>query len=218
MSFVQVRLPNSLPRSVDRTLGNCLRTLYCALPHTFSELRKLSKDNTRFFPTGRHFDGKGRRSWGPFLKSPEKPFVKLRPAYFVTLIFSYVVKGIKIKITAEFRATRRLRFENTKRIMSPEMHCLITAAPPTELQGQTGAGRGKRKCQLHGNEYVQVQGRVTFITNFGRVALIFRTNWMIDCYVKCKWESFLRREETWVPGENPRSQVEIDWNSAHIQH
>ena len=58
---------------------------------------------------------------GPFLESPEKPFVKLRPAYSVKLVFSYVVKGIKIKITAKFRASRRLRFEDTKRIMSPEM-------------------------------------------------------------------------------------------------
>ena len=31
-------------------------------------------------------------------------------------------------------------------------------------------------------------------------------------------ESILRREETGVPGGNPRSQVEIDWNSIHIQH
>jgi len=29
---------------------------------------------------------------------PEKPFVKLRPAYSVKLVFSYVVNGIKIKI------------------------------------------------------------------------------------------------------------------------
>ena len=28
----------------------------------------------------------------------------------------------------------------------------------------------------------------------------------------------MRREETGVPGDNPRSQVEIDWNSIHIQH
>ena len=53
------------------------------------------------------------------LFGPEKPFVKLRPAYSVKLVFSYVVKGIKI--TAKFRASRRLRFEDTKRIMSPEM-------------------------------------------------------------------------------------------------
>ena len=57
----------------------------------------------------------------PKLFGPEKPFVKLRPAYSVKLVFSYVVKGIKIKITAKFRASRRLRFEDTERIMSPEM-------------------------------------------------------------------------------------------------
>ena len=34
---------------------------------------------------------------------------------------SYVVKGIKIQITAKFRASRRLSFEDTKRIMSPEI-------------------------------------------------------------------------------------------------
>ena len=31
------------------------------------------------------------------------------------------------------------------------------------------------------------------------------------------WESTLRREETGLPEENPRGQVEIDWNSTHIQ-
>ena len=55
------------------------------------------------------------------LFGPEKPLVKLRPPYSVKLVFSYAVKGIKIKITAKFRASRRLRFENTNRIMSPEM-------------------------------------------------------------------------------------------------
>ena len=54
------------------------------------------------------------------LFGPEKPFVKLRPAYSAKLVFSYVVKGIKIKITAKFRASRCLTFEDTKRIMSPE--------------------------------------------------------------------------------------------------
>ena len=37
------------------------------------------------------------------------------------MVFSYVVKGIKIKITAKFRASRRLRFKNTKRIMSADI-------------------------------------------------------------------------------------------------
>ena len=55
------------------------------------------------------------------LFGPEKPVVKLRPAYSVKLVFSYVVKGIKIKITAKFRASRPLRFEDSKRIMSPEI-------------------------------------------------------------------------------------------------
>ena len=32
--------------------------------------------------------------------------------------FSYVVKGIKIKITARFRASRCLRFEDAKRIIT----------------------------------------------------------------------------------------------------
>ena len=55
------------------------------------------------------------------LFGPEKPFDKVRPAYSVKLVFSYVAKGTKIKITAKFRASRRLRFEDTKRIMSPEI-------------------------------------------------------------------------------------------------
>ena len=50
-----------------------------------------------------------------------KPFVKLQPANSVKLVFSYVVKGIKSKITAKFPTSRRLRFEYTKRIMSTEM-------------------------------------------------------------------------------------------------
>ena len=62
-------------------------------------------------------------SRGPFLESPENfSGPKLRPAYSVKLVFSHVVKEIKVKITATFRASRRLRFEDTKRIKSPEMH------------------------------------------------------------------------------------------------
>ena len=45
----------------------------------------------------------------------------LRPVYSVKLVFSYVVKGIKIIATAKFRAPRRLRFEDAKKVMSPEM-------------------------------------------------------------------------------------------------
>ena len=50
----------------------------------------------------------------------EKPFLNLRPAYSVKVVFSYVAKEIKIKITTKFRASRRPCFEDTKRVMSPE--------------------------------------------------------------------------------------------------
>ena len=55
------------------------------------------------------------------LFGPEKPLAKLRPTYLLKLVFSYVVKGIKIKITTKFRALRRLGFEDTKRTTSPKM-------------------------------------------------------------------------------------------------
>ena len=55
----------------------------------------------------RHLGPVSRKSRKRF--GPEKPFVKLRPTNCVKLVFSYVVKGIKI--TARFRASRRLSFE-----------------------------------------------------------------------------------------------------------
>ena len=39
------------------------------------------------------------------LFGPKKPFIKLRPAYSVELVFSYVVTGIKIIINAKFCAS-----------------------------------------------------------------------------------------------------------------
>jgi len=66
-----------------------------------------------------HCSGRGPRTF-----RAEKPFLKVRPACSVKLIFSYVVKGIKIKITAKFRASRRLPFEDTKTIM-PKCSSLI---------------------------------------------------------------------------------------------
>ena len=56
-----------------------------------------------------------------YLLEPEKPFIKLRPTYSVNLVFLYVVRAIKIKITAKLRDSRRLPFEDAKRIISPEM-------------------------------------------------------------------------------------------------
>ena len=106
-------------------------------PLGFSYIKNMFKDQLfktnglqfkNWFSGPEKFSGLSRnRLQGPVsrksrkLFGPEKPFVKLRPAYSVKLVFSYVVKGIKIKITAKFRASKRLRFEDTKRIMSPEM-------------------------------------------------------------------------------------------------
>ena len=42
------------------------------------------------------------------LLGPEKPFVRLQPAYSVKLVLLYVAKGIRMKITSKFRASRRL--------------------------------------------------------------------------------------------------------------
>ena len=61
-----------------------------------------------------------RFSKDPKLFEPDKQFVKLRSAHSIKVVFPYVVKAIKIKITAKFRDTEHLRFEDTKRIMSPE--------------------------------------------------------------------------------------------------
>ena len=66
------------------------------------------------------------------LCGPEKSFVKLRPALSVKLVFLHVVKGITIKITAKFRASRRLCFEDTKRI--------VTRNAPEKSSGVWGNG------------------------------------------------------------------------------
>ena len=76
------------------------------------ELRDRNQKKLALGPVSRRF----RKLFGP-----EKLFVKLRPASSVKLVFSFVVNGITIKITAKFRASRRLRCDYTKRIMSPEM-------------------------------------------------------------------------------------------------
>ena len=49
---------------------------------------------------------------------PEKSFVKFRTAQSVKLVFLQLVKGIRIKITVKFRASRRLRFEDAKKIVT----------------------------------------------------------------------------------------------------
>ena len=52
------------------------------------------------------------------LCGPEKSCVKLQPALSGKLVFLHVVNGIKIKVTAKFRASRRLRFKDTERIVT----------------------------------------------------------------------------------------------------
>ena len=47
--------------------------------------------------------------------------------------------------------------------LNPRPSGLNTAALPTELQGQTGAGLGNWRCKIHGSEYVQVQGKGTLL-------------------------------------------------------
>ena len=44
--------------------------------------------------------------------------MKLRPAYSVKLVFSFVVKGIKVKVTEKFRVSRGLQIEDTKGIVT----------------------------------------------------------------------------------------------------
>ena len=63
------------------------------------------------------------------LFGPEKSFEKSQPAFSVKLVFSYVVKEIKIKITAKFRASRRLRFEDRKRIRPKRFGTFEKQAP-----------------------------------------------------------------------------------------
>ena len=44
-----------------------------------------------------------------FSEVPKNSFVNLRSTNSVKLVFSYIVKEIKIEITAKFRASRRFR-------------------------------------------------------------------------------------------------------------
>ena len=81
---------------------------------------------------------KSRKVFGP-----EKPFLKRRPPHSVKLVFSCVVKGIKIKITAKFRASIRLRFEDTKSIMSPEMRPKSFATFEKQPQGPIARSIGE---------------------------------------------------------------------------
>ena len=98
--------------------------------------------------------------WGPFLESTEdfsgheKPLIILRFAYSGKLVFSHFVKGIKILITGEFRASRRLCFEDINRIMSLEKHpksfgIFENRAPGPELRIASRAESVIRRFTFH---------------------------------------------------------------------
>ena len=81
----------------------------------------------------------GSLLWRAFLKRPENfTGPKLRPAYSVKLVLSYVVKGIKVKITAKFRDREHFRFEDTKRIMSPGEFGVFRETGPCTERFSTG--------------------------------------------------------------------------------
>ena len=64
--------------------------------------------------------------------------------------FSYVLKGIKVKTTAKFRASRRLRFEDTKRIMSPEVRPKSFGTFEKRAPGQQSlSSHTCHRCCLH---------------------------------------------------------------------
>ena len=94
-------------------------SILCPRNHNVSWPKISSKKSGRTKRNKKDLGPVSRKSRKLF--GPEEPFVKLRPVYSVKLVFSYGVKGIKIKITAKFRASRRLHFEDTKRIKPPEM-------------------------------------------------------------------------------------------------
>ena len=83
-----------------------------------------------------HFANKGhvpRKSREVF--GAEKPFVKLGPLYCVKPVFSYVVKGIKIKITSEFRASRRLRLKIQRESSHPKYARNVSALSRNRPRG-----------------------------------------------------------------------------------
>ena len=81
-------------------------------------IKKKKKTTSTFDPAFKCQRPVCRKSRNLF--GSEKPSVKLRPACSVKLVFSHDVKGRKSKITAKFRVLERFRFQDTKRIMSPE--------------------------------------------------------------------------------------------------
>ena len=101
---------------------------------------------------------RGTRTWRLFLESPEtfrarNDFRKNATPYLLKLFFSYVVKGIKIKITAKFRALRRLSLEDTKRTKSPKMlsrNGPLGVSPSYRNGPKQGQRAGQGRNWVHG--------------------------------------------------------------------
>ena len=65
--------------------------------------------------------GKHIKDLGPVSQKSRKAIRKTATRLFCKNGLFIIAKGIKIKITAKFRASRRLRFKDTKRIMSSDI-------------------------------------------------------------------------------------------------
>ena len=133
--------------------------------------------------------GKRLRGLGPVsrksreLFGPEKPILKLRPAYSVKLVFWNVVKGIKVKITAKYRASRRLRFEDTKKIMSPEIRPKSFGTFEKQAPGAFGTF-GKRALGVKGAIFVGLIDWVFVLFFFFWSFYFF---WLFCCCFSFSW-------------------------------
>ena len=90
-----------------------LPTLKILVAFLVAFFRSLSVDT---FPPGARFS-KVPRTFGARKAIPKTP----SSLFCKSVFFSYIVKGIKIKITARFCDSKCLRFEDTKSIMTAEM-------------------------------------------------------------------------------------------------
>ena len=128
----------------------------------------------------------------------------MRPAYLLKLVFSYVVKGIKIKITAKFWALRRLGFEDTKRTMSPKMR-------PKSFGTFEKRAPGVRmiyKWHLQG-----WNGKYK-ISKWKQVKVVLLPNkWKQGTFPRCDWLSFF---QSWlVLYKKTRAQVPMAKSIEH---
>ena len=91
------------------------------------------KLNTRSHNKNTHLRPVSRKSRKPF--GPEKSIYI--STISVKLVFSYVVKGIKIKIPTRFRASRRHGFEDTKKICQTTCTRNVSGLSRNESLGTT---------------------------------------------------------------------------------